>query len=65
MMMQILWSPCFCCVPTNVDIMHLQSFVTTAPQSLSRAGDSLANVPRFYLCIVPIGGVGGNARDII
>ena len=65
MMIQILWSSCFCCVLTNVHIMRQQSFVITAPQSLSRAGDSRANVPRFYLCIVPVGGGGGNARDII
>ena len=38
--------------------MH-QSFVTT-PQPLGRAGDSWANVPWFYFCIVPI--VQGKCR---
>ena len=36
------------------DTIMRQSFVTSAPQPLSRAGDSWANVLCFYFFIVPI-----------
>ena len=46
-------------------IMH-QSFVSMAPKPVGRAGDSGANVPCFYFCIVPAvrWGGGGEMREI-